>query len=289
VLPGGVQRRLAEIGAARPGALSFTSDLAPDEAGLLRRHGWQPICLVTGSCVYHVGIAYASAWNDSEVVQLSRAYGEATARAVRRMGQEAEAVGAHGVVGVRYAIARHEWADSLVEVQLVGTAVRGPDPLRRPPWLCDLSGQQWWSLHRAGYEPAALVYGHCTWFVLTTRDDMWTMQTYRNAELEHFSDALGHCRARATAQLLQQARQVGAVGVVGVHIARRLDEVELEGDDAANPVYGYKHHNLVLSMIGTAVRVRGDAPAGVPATRPVLSLRTGRLSSRVGEVEAVFT
>jgi uncharacterized protein YbjQ (UPF0145 family) len=285
-LPAGASERLARVGAGQ-GGLAFTSDLAPDEAGLLRRHGLEPLCLVTGSCMYHVGIAYASAYQDCEVSQLSGAYNEATRLAVSRLQLEARTLGAHGVVGVRYRLVRHEWADKTVEVQLVGTAVRAAGPAPTTPWLCDLSGQDWWALWRAGYEPAALVYGHCTWFVLTTQSDEWIGQNFRNVEYDHFSQALSQCRTRAAQHLRQMARDAGAIGVTGVHLARRLDEVRLTGT-GENPVYEYEHHNLVLSLIGTAIRVRADAPRAVPATRLVLSLRSGELESTVGVEEAGF-
>jgi len=276
-LPVTAEQRLAGVGSATPGALAFTSDLAADEAALLRREGVEALCLVGGSAMYHVGYAYASSWNDVEVTQLSQAYNEATRLAVGRMELEARAVRAHGVVGVRYALVRHEWADRTVEVQLVGTAVRGSGQAPRQPWLCDLSGQEWWALWQGGYEPLALAYGHCTWFVLTQAQDEWTERSYANAELRHFSDALQHCRNRANGHLLQIARDVGATGVVGVHLSRRLDEVRLTGA-GEDPAYEREHHNLVLSMIGTAVRRRAGAAAR-PATRLVLSLRDGRLVS----------
>ncbi len=285
-LPLGAAERLARVGGSGDG-LAFSSDLAPDEAGLLRRHGLQPVSLVTGSCMYHVGIAYASAYHDCEVSQLSGAYNEASRLAVARMQMEAQAVGAHGVVGVRYSIVRHEWADKSVEVQVVGTAVRAAGPAPSTPWLCDLSGQDWWALHRAGYEPAALAYGHCTWFVLTTQSDEWIGQNFRNQEYDHFSQALSQCRTRAVQHMRQMARDIGALGVTGVHISRRLDEVRLTGS-GENPVYEFEHHNLVLSMIGTAIRLRPDAPRAVPASQMVLSLRSGRLESRVGAAEAGF-
>jgi uncharacterized protein YbjQ (UPF0145 family) len=277
-LPSTAEQRLKAVGTAD--ALAFTSDLAPDEAGLLRGEGLQPICLVGGSAFYHVGYAYASAWQDVEVTQLSQAYNEATRLAVSRMAQEAETLGAHGVVGVRYRLVRHEWADRTVEVQVVGSAVRAPGPAPRQPWLCDLSGQEWWALRRGGYEPAALAYGHCTWFILTQMQDEWTETSVANAELRHFSEALGHCRSRASAHMTRLAREAGATGLVGIHIARRLDEVRLTGSDE-NPAYEREHHNLVLSMIGTAIRRRADAPqrrGAAPAL--VLSLRDGRLVPR---------
>ncbi len=286
-LPSGAKARLAEIGAVGPDKLAFTSDLAADEAGLLRSHGYAPLCLVTGSAMYRVGIAYASAWHDTEVGELSQAYMEATRLAVSRLELEAKAVGAAGVVGVRYSIARHEWADGTIEVQLFGTAVAGPGRPPSSPWLSDLSGQEWWALYRAGYEPTALVYGHCTWFVLTTQTDEWNALNPVNNEIIHFSQALGQCRTRAANRMRQMARDRGSIGVVGVHVGRRLDEVHLSGP-GENPVYEYEHHNLTLSLIGTAIRLRADAPDRVRATTLVLSLRDGRLAPAESAAEATF-
>ncbi|HEY9724209.1 MAG TPA: heavy metal-binding domain-containing protein [Oscillatoriaceae cyanobacterium] len=275
-IPVQAELRLKELGAKADEGL-FTSNLAPDEIALLRRNGYRARGLVTGSAMYHVGQAYASATGDCEVTVLSDAYNEATRLAVSRMQKELRLLGAHGVVGVRLQYLRHEWSEKSVEVQLVGTAIEGPGPAPKDPWMCDLSGQEWWALHRAGYEPAALVWGHCTWFILTTQDDEWAHQSWTNQEMGHWSQALSRARHLAMTKIHLQAKEVGASGVVGVHIDRRLDEVSLAGGDGG--VYEREHHNLVMSIIGTAVKLRKDAPRAVQATGHVLSLRDGRLTS----------
>jgi uncharacterized protein YbjQ (UPF0145 family) len=121
-IPTSARARLREL-TADTGA--FTSDLAPDEMALLRLGGYRARGLVTGSAMYHVGQAYASASQDCEVHELSDAYNEATRLAVARMEQEVRELGAFGAVGVRYTVVRHEWADRTIEVQIVGTAARG--------------------------------------------------------------------------------------------------------------------------------------------------------------------
>lgn len=274
-IPTQAEARLRELANAKPGALAFTGDLSPDEAALLRRRGYRVLGLVTGSAVYHVGTAYASAYQDCEVRELSGAYNEATRLAVTRMEQEARLLGAHGVVGVRYDMVRHEWSDKLIEVQLVGTAVAAPGAGRKEPWLSDLSGQEWWALTRAGYEPAGLVWGHCTWFVLTRMQDEWTERSWSNQELSHFSDALNQCRIRAEHTMQSLASRAGASGVIGVRIARKLEEIRLTGA-GPNPAYEREHHNLTLSLIGTGVREGAGPPVRVHATVPVLSLRDGQ-------------
>jgi uncharacterized protein YbjQ (UPF0145 family) len=270
--------RLKEIDSSADASQGiFTSNLDPDEAALLRREGCRVRGIVTGSAVYHVGQAYASSYQDCEVTVLSEAYNTATWLAVNRMQQELRLIGAHGVVGVRLSLVRHEWAEKTIEVQVVGTAIEAPGSAPAEPWSCDLSGTEWWALHRAGYVPAGLVWGHCTWFVLTTAADEMNEQSYYNTELTHWSAALGHARKRAMAHLKQQARHAHAVGVAGVRIERRLDEIRLSGP-GEDPAYEREHHNLVLSIIGTAIKLRPDAPAGVRPTRQVLSLRDGRMT-----------
>lgn len=276
-IPSQATERLKEIGTGGTDGVLFTSDLSPDEAALLRREGYRARGLVTGSAMYHVGQAYASSQGDCEVDVLSKAYDAATALAVSRLAQEARLIGAHGVVGVRLSVVRHEWADKTVEVQVIGTAVSGPGAAPPDPWMSDLSGQEWWALHRAGYEPAALVWGHCTWFILTTQQDEWIERSYNNQELTHWSAALGKARTLAMQHLIAEAKRRHATGITGVQIARRMDEVRLSGP-GEDPAYEREHHNLVISIIGTAIRLRPDAPPGVVPTLEILSLRDGKIS-----------
>ena len=276
-IPTEAKARLSELGASHAAGETplYTSDLSPDEAALLRRHDYTPVGLVTGSCMYHVGTAYVSR-SDCEVPALSHAYNEATRLAVSRLQQESVLAGAHGVVGVRYTIVRHEWGDKSIEVRIVGTALRGPGPAPRHPWMSDLSGQKWWSLHRAGYEPVSLVYGHSTWFVFTTQYDEWNEGSGSNIELTHFAQALSHARTSAAREVTTMARAHGASGVVGMHISRRLDEVRLTGP-GEDPAYEREHHNLVISMIGTGIKARDGADTRVPRSSLVISLRDGRM------------
>jgi hypothetical protein len=62
-----------------------------------------------------------------------------------------------------------------------------------------------------------------------------------------------------------------------VKMDRRLDEVRLSGP-GEDPAYEREHHNLVVSIVGTAIKLRPDAPSGVTPTTHVLSLRDGVLS-----------
>ncbi|MBU6428019.1 MAG: heavy metal-binding domain-containing protein [Cyanobacteria bacterium REEB65] len=266
-------QRLAELRIDTPGAI-FTGDLSPAEAAILRRAGYRARGLVTGSAVYHVGQAYASSQGDCEVSVLSNAYDHAMELAVGRLQQEVQVMGAHGVVGVRLALVRHEWVDQTIEVVVIGTAIEGPGSTPKTPWLCDLSVEEWWTLHQAGYDAIGLVWGHSSWFVLTTQADEWTVRSWNNEELTHWSRALGQARTRAMFDVRNRTRQLGATGIAGVRLSRRLDEVRLSGGEGG--VYEREHHNVVVAIIGTALKV-ADRPTQHRPTRTVLSLREGRL------------
>jgi uncharacterized protein YbjQ (UPF0145 family) len=262
---------------------TFTSNLSPDEVALIRRGGYRPLGMVGGSAMYHVGAVRHSSVRDGEVKILSRAYDEATALAARRMQQEAALLGAHGVVGVRFAMRRHPWGEGTVEVTVLGTGVAGPGETPKTLWLSDLSGQEWWALHRAGYVPTGLAFGHCSWFMLTRAADEAMDDTPNNREYTHFSRALKRCRDIGAGKLQEMARVAESSGVVGVHLLRHREEVSEEEVELTGRKKGEAkrraHHLLTFSVVGTAVRLRTDAPETVPATRTVLSLRGGRLVS----------
>jgi hypothetical protein len=82
-----------------------------------------------------------------------------------------------------------------------------------------------------------------------------------------------------------QTKSAGGTGVAGVHINRRLDHIHIAGG-GTDQAYNRLHHNLVISVIGTAIRERADAPRMIPATRHVLSLRDGRLKPLVVRQQA---
>ena len=91
---------------------------------------------------------------------LTQAMYHARELAMTRMEEEADQLGADGVVGVRLTIGRYDWGADLAEFIAVGTAVKhaGGELHRAPggrPFTSDLSGQDFSTLLRAGYRPSA--------------------------------------------------------------------------------------------------------------------------------------
>ena len=148
----------------------FTSDLSVNEFLLVKQSGFEPLGLVLGSSIYHIGWQQAG-WNQSqELAVLTQAMYHARELAMTRMEEEADQLGADGIVGVRLDIGRYEWGADLAEFISVGTAVRhrGGELHRAPggrPFTSDLSGQDFATLLRAGYRPVGLVMGNCVYHV----------------------------------------------------------------------------------------------------------------------------
>ena len=112
----------------------FTSDLSVDEFLLVKQAGFEPLGLVLGSSIYHIGFQQAM-WNQSqELGVLTQAMYHARELAMTRMEEEADQLGADGIVGVRLDIGRYEWGADLAEFIAVGTAVkhRGGELHRAP-------------------------------------------------------------------------------------------------------------------------------------------------------------
>ena len=102
----------------------FTSDLSVNEFLLVKQAGFEPLGLVLGSSIYHIGFQQAM-WNQSqELGVLTQAMYHARELAMTRMEEEADQLGADGIVGVRLDIGRYEWGADLAEFIAVGTAVR---------------------------------------------------------------------------------------------------------------------------------------------------------------------
>src|SRR4051794_15912887 len=141
--PAAGQQRLAEVAAGR----CFTSDLSVNEFLLVRESGFEPLSMVVGSSMYHVGIQVARWGQSQELGVLTQAMYSGREAAMQRMVAEAAAVGADGVVGVRLELIMYQGGQEVMEFMAVGTAIRSiahPGEYRAPnglPFSSDLSGQ----------------------------------------------------------------------------------------------------------------------------------------------------
>ena len=108
------------------------------------------------------------------------------------------------------------------------------------PFTSDLSGQDFWTLIRAGYRPLGFVMGNCVYYVGPP-----PAQQAQNGELAHATQALYDARELAMERMQVEAETLKAEGIVGVLV------------DETNHTWGPSV--LEFSAVGTAViAIRAD-------------------------------
>src|SRR3954465_5247025 len=101
----------------------FTSDLSVNEFLLVRDAGFDPLGLGVGRSTYPIGFQQPR-WSASQEMQvLSQAMYHARDLAMTRMEEEADDLGADGIVGVRLEVGRYDWGENMAEFIAIGTAI----------------------------------------------------------------------------------------------------------------------------------------------------------------------
>lgn len=243
-LPAHARERLTIMrGDAKHHAL-FTSDLSVNEFLLVREAGFDPVGLVVGSSIYHIGYQMAAWTQNQEMTVLTQAMYHARELAMTRMEEEANALRADGIVGVRLEVTRHEWGEALAEFVAIGTAIRARDGksyrnAKGLPFTSDLSGQDFWTLLRAGYRPVGMVMGNCVYHVARQGMGQWFKQMGQNTEMTNYTQALYDARELAMERMQTEAIDLTAQGVVGTQIHERN--------------HGWGSHVIEFFAVGTAV------------------------------------
>jgi uncharacterized protein YbjQ (UPF0145 family) len=249
-VPEDAMKRLAHLQPGKGGI--FTSDLTVNEFLLVREAGFRPLGLVLGSSIYHVGIQLGRWSKNQEMDVLSQAMYHARELAMSRMEAEASALGADGIVGVRLEVEFKEFGADIAEFIAVGTAVKaeaGVDPgdhahgwrnNKGKPFTSDLSGQDFWTLIRAGYAPLDLVMGSCVYHIAHQRFGQVLGNMGRNVEIPQYTQALYDARELAMSRMQAEAEQLHAEGIVGVQLRQHA--------------HTWGGHTTEFFAIGTAVR-----------------------------------
>ncbi|MCY0898391.1 MAG: heavy metal-binding domain-containing protein [Firmicutes bacterium] len=201
----------------------FTSDLTVNEFVLVDEAGFEPLGLVMGSSIYHIGYQQ-SAWSkNQEMTVLSQAMYNARELAMSRMEEEADALKADGIIGVRLEVKHAEWGQHLAEFIAIGTAVRAKDgqshrTIKNKPFTSDLSGQDFWTLMKTGYRPVSLVMGSCVYHIAHQGMMQMLRQVGQNQEMTIYTQGLYDARELAMERMQLEAADLQADGIVGVHL-----------------------------------------------------------------------
>jgi uncharacterized protein YbjQ (UPF0145 family) len=242
----------------------FTSDLSVNELLLVREAGYEPVGMVVGSSIYHIGYAAlaGSFKQNQEITTLSQAMYHARELAMTRMEAEARALKADGVVGVRLIVNRREWGEHIAEFVAIGTAICSRDGKSEHgtdgvPFTSDLSGQDFWTLRRAGFRPLGLVMGSCVYWVALQSIGKTFRQAGQNVELENYTQAMYNARELAMERMQTEATALKARGIVGAQVQEFS--------------HGWEPHVIEFFSVGTAVAPIKEAQP-VPAPAVVVAL-----------------
>jgi uncharacterized protein YbjQ (UPF0145 family) len=238
----------------------FTSDLSVSEYLLITEAGFDPLGLVLGSSIFHLGFQPPK-MGSKELTVLSQAMYRARELAMTRMEEEADQLGADGVVGVRLEVGQHEWGHDMAEFLAIGTAIKHHQgKLHRTadgrPFTSDLSGQDFWTLLRTGHRPVGLVMGSCVYHVSHKGPVSTLASAGRNVELDNYTQALYTARELAMTRMQAEAVELKAKGIVGVTLEEKN--------------HGWDSHVVEFFAIGTAIVESDGDVSPIESPTPVV-------------------
>lgn len=223
---------------ARP--VPALSDLSVTEFLTLSRTGFLPHGLVIGASIYDAGGWGMPLGQTREITDLSHAMRAARHLAVNRMRDQAQALNAEGVVGVRLMVEHHKWrgGHTVAKFIALGTAIafdheHGPEEFMAAPTLrlanghpftSDLAGQDFVTLLRAGYRPVTLAMGSCVYEVDPSVVSLY-WRGNQQEEIPAYTQAFFDARETAMDRLAQDlfrewppGHPDAPVGVVGMTV-----------------------------------------------------------------------
>jgi uncharacterized protein YbjQ (UPF0145 family) len=243
-VPAAGRDRLTHMRGKKDKPTLFTSDLSVNEFLLVREAGFDPLGLVMGTSIYHIGYQFSGLLQSQEMTVLTQALYQARELAMTRMEEEADILGADGIVGVRLEVGTYAWGEDLVEFIAIGTAIRHRSgehfrTAKNRPFTSDLSGQDFWTLLQSGYRPVALVMGTCVYHVAHQGFLQALKQMGRNTEMQNYTQALYAARELALERMQAEAEAENAEGIVGAQVTEST--------------YGWGTHVIEYFAIGTAI------------------------------------
>lgn len=271
----------------------YTSTLGVGELLAARRAGLRPLGQVMGSCVYHVGwqrmptlaglgtnpqpwsgYDLSSVWTVGGYAELdvqTQAWNEARRLALSRLREHARSLGALAVVDVAYRRLDYDWGQGTIEIVAIGTAVGSDtfdvDPDEEELALVNLPGEDWTKLVAAGWWPTGIVGGSTVVYVLAgvrSAQAQWIVlgTAMQNQELEDYTAGLYESRDLALRRLRDDARDVGATGILGVTLDHHL---HVHRDESRT--------NLVVTMHALGTGVAAVAGGELPQIYYALNLK----------------
>jgi uncharacterized protein YbjQ (UPF0145 family) len=255
--------------AGRPRTAAWGSLLSARDFAAITSVGFRPVGQVLGVAVVHLGYVsrggrcsssgarasrtnLASAESGPFSLLLRKRYG-VRRQVLSRAIEECQALGGDGIVGMTLSI--RPFPAGGTEFTVRGTAVRaGTDIRPATPFTSHLSPPEFARLLRAGWVPAALVFG----IALGARhDDLQTRSQARQAmvnEVRSYSELAKDTRRDARRQLEEAVAGQGADGVVVGEMTLHLGERECPAQE------GMHDRVAEAAILGTSIAAFARSP-----------------------------
>jgi uncharacterized protein YbjQ (UPF0145 family) len=231
-------------------------------------------------------------WYMQQLGPLVDTYTRCRRAALRQLQDEAAALGADGVVGVKLTIAPFT-ASAQRSLSFIarGTAVRAAGSTHLDgPFLSDLNGTDLALLMRAGWAPTGLVMGVGAVVAHDGRTTVRRRQAWAgNIEIPGYSDLATQARADARSRLNEDIRlHSGEAAVLGNLAVSVHTQACGNGYRGSYPGYGYKtypsgsggvDHLVEAVLLGTAI-ARFELPPTSATPEPLPMLRLSRRPGR---------
>ncbi|GAB3155658.1 heavy metal-binding domain-containing protein [Amycolatopsis sp. NPDC004378] len=202
--------------------------------------GFTPVGEVMGCVVQQVGWTGPSTWPADQVKLMSGMLRDGYATALDRLGQEATALGADGVLGITFKVTSLDGV--MQEFAALGTAVRAETKQRpRRLFTTDLPGQDVGKLMQAGWVPVRVVIGVAGRAQYDYNMQYQTNVWAGNTEVDAPTKVVNEVRGAARAEFARAIRDSGADGGIVSGMTLRtwpVQEVAMAG---------------IATMTGTAI------------------------------------
>jgi uncharacterized protein YbjQ (UPF0145 family) len=226
-----------------------------------------------GSSIFHVGKIADYKGATGEIETISQAHRDSRRLALSRCFQEAQAIGADAVIGVRIqerliTMGQHgkggDDGDEVIEFTVFGTAVRAPWITHAPgsPVVTDLTGQDLWALAQDGFEPCGFLFEFCRYHVWHVMKGGFAA----SGEVAAATEGIEKARHIVADKFLKQADWYKAEFVVGSDVKLKVREVPC----------GYRGCDLNdldidVSWFGTGIRrIPGWKPHDIAKVPPLI-------------------
>jgi uncharacterized protein YbjQ (UPF0145 family) len=232
------------------------SGLSGNELYCLAQKGWAPGHLVVGNSVMSLGLvgnlgSALRSLTGGEVTNITEMISEGRHAAIKRLEQEAQQQGAHGVTGVNSDLKQ---ISSLTEFIAIGSAVKGAEH-HGPFFTTSCSGQDLYCQLDAGFQPKQFVIGNVAYALGLGRGIVGALRSVGGGEVKEYSQMYNHTRHLALERLEAEARQCGANAVVDIQtyilpLGPGVSEMLMVGTASHNPVLGNPAQPVTSELTG---------------------------------------